>query len=235
MDRYWLELAPKERVNRAYLPEFRDRWRAHFIPPRAKSLPPNAIDLTLYYNGCLKQCIFATPNDSEATEYTWGNLPYGAVQLDGIPFDIRGVVHVTGKTVEVRTPNLLPKAVTNIVIGQKCQRIHFIHGTQWRDPIGTPVGRYRISFADGTHETVVLEFGLDILSWWVGFNQVQGDLFRARRIAKGTNGLLQTDLWSLGLYMRTWQNPRPDVAIRSIDFESAMGESAPFLAGLTVE
>jgi hypothetical protein len=40
---------------------------------------------------------------------------------------------------------------------------------------------------------------------------------------------------SLVLYKSTFDNPRPDVTLASLDYVSTMTEAAPFLVGLTVE
>jgi len=37
------------------------------------------------------------------------------------------------------------------------------------------------------------------------------------------------------LYLRTWENPTPDIEVLSIDCESAMTLCAPFLIALSVE
>jgi hypothetical protein len=37
------------------------------------------------------------------------------------------------------------------------------------------------------------------------------------------------------LYHRSWENPRPDVEVLSIDFVSRMTRSGPFLVALTVD
>ena len=40
---------------------------------------------------------------------------------------------------------------------------------------------------------------------------------------------------SLRLYVKTWNNPWPEVKVRSIEFVSEMGVSAPFLVAITAE
>ena len=39
----------------------------------------------------------------------------------------------------------------------------------------------------------------------------------------------------IGLYLSTWSNPLPDQRITSIDYRSAMANSAPFLIAITLE
>ena len=233
--RFWNQLPPVERVNRAYLPETAASWRRHFIPRRPKGLDPRQIDLTGFYNGALSQSPFITLNPSEAIENNWGTLPSGSVTLGGVPFDIRGVIHLSGQNLETRIPGRVPASVTNIPVAMKCQRIHFVGATQWGDPPGTVVCRYRMHYEDGTTEVMAVEFERDIQSWWLRREDNQGDLQRAKRVAQGSNARLDSNRWTLSLYLQTWKNPKPDIQVRSIDLESAMLNSSPFVAGITVE
>lgn len=41
--------------------------------------------------------------------------------------------------------------------------------------------------------------------------------------------------WGVRLYKLTWTNPRPEVEIKSLDLESTMTQSAPFVVAITVE
>jgi serine/threonine protein kinase len=233
--RFWDHLPPVERINRAYQPEAAASWRRHFIPSRPKGLEPRQIDLTAFYNGALSQSLFLTLNPSEAMENTWGTLPKGSVSLGGIPFDIRGVIHLSGQNLESRIPKLMPATVTNIPVAMKCQRIHFVGATQWGDPPGTVVCRYRMHYADGTSEVMAVEFEWNVQSWWLRREDNQGDLKRAKRVGQGSNARLDSNRWTLSLYLQTWNNPKPDLEVKSIDLESAMLNSSPFVAGITVE
>ena len=37
------------------------------------------------------------------------------------------------------------------------------------------------------------------------------------------------------VYLSTWENPRPEIEVTTLDFVSAMTRSAPFLIALTAE
>ncbi len=233
--RFWGQLPPVERVNRAYPPQTAAAWRRHFIPSRPKGLAPRLIDLTPFYNGALDQSPFLTLNPGEAVENTWGTLPKGNVTLGGVPFDIRGVIHLSGQNLESRIPKVMPSSVTNIPVGLRCQRIHFVGATQWGDPPGTVVCRYRMNYADGTSAVMPVEFEWDVQSWWLRREDNQGDLQRAKRVGQGSNARLDSNRWTLSLYLQTWKNPKPHLEVRSIEIESAMLNSSPFVAGITVE
>ncbi len=231
---FWRNLPPVERVNRAYSREYADSWRRHFIPSRPNRLDPRQIDLTPFYNGALAQSIFLTLNPREAVENNWGTLPSGTVILGGVPFDLRGVVQLNGRNTEARIAGLIPRSVV-IPLDRLVHRLHVLHAVQWGDPAGTVVARYRLHYADGSVEELPMEFERDVMAWWVGWNQPHGDLSRAKRVATGSNAALPGDQWSLALYLRSWDNPHPERRVTRVEFESMMQNSAPFIAGLTVE
>ncbi len=233
--RFWEQLPPIERVNRAYQADWAESWRRHFIPRRPEGLDLKQLDLTRFYNGSLGQSLFLTLNPGEAAENNWGTLPSGSVVLGGVPFDIRGIIQLSGQNLESRIPKRVPTAVTNIPVGMKCQRIHFVGATQWGDPPGTVVCRYRLHYVDGTSEVLPVEFEWDVQSWWLRREDNPGDLRRAKRVGQGSNARLDSNRWTLALYLQTWNNPKPDLEVRAIDLESSMLNSSPFVAGITVE
>ena len=51
----------------------------------------------------------------------------------------------------------------------------------------------------------------------------------------GHNAAVRAEGASLRLYRTTWANPRPEVQLREIRYESARTTAAPFVLGLTVE
>jgi len=42
-----------------------------------------------------------------------------------------------------------PSAVTNIPIGCKAVRLHFLHGTGWTEANGVQIGSYLLNYVDG--------------------------------------------------------------------------------------
>ena len=101
--------------------------------------------------------------------------------------------------------------------------------------MGTVVAKYRLYYADGSTAELPIEFERDVMAWWVGWNQPQWDLPKAKRVATGSNAALPGDQWSLALYLRNWDNPHPERWVTRVEFESTMQNSAPSMAGLTVE
>jgi hypothetical protein len=98
-------------------------------------------------------------------------------------------------------------------------------------------------YADGSsHETNIVA-GVHVNDWW-------GPLFKTAipkryfQMAEGTERAWTgynphirrwQPLLSLILYKTTFENPRPDVELASLDYISTETITAPFMVGLTVE
>jgi hypothetical protein len=92
----------------------------------------------------------------------------------------------------------------------------------WSSP---KVGEYRIHYEDGKIERVVLQKEININDWWQ-----PGDLSEALLGVVKENKLSQ----GVGLWVMPWSNPRTEIKITSIDFES-YGKALPILVALTGE
>jgi len=201
-----------------------DNLEALDLQPRDSKTPPQSIDLSPYYNGTLdwNSLVSEIPRQAFLTE-----LPRGLQVLPGssnVVFDLRGIVQVNHDL------NLsgIPRAVTNIAILRKCRRLHFLHATNRGETSpDRQIGTYILHFSDGKQEEFPINYGRDVHSWALVPNDPVDDA--GGRVAwrgKTTN---------TRVYMSTWENPRPDIEVTSLDFVSAPTRSDPFLIALTAE
>ena len=150
---------------------------------------------------------------------------------------MRGIVHLSSaNTEQVVLRANYPRAVNGIKVAQRAHQIHFLHGTGWArfDPAGTPAGKYIVHLANGEQRDVPVCLATDICDWHLSRaarNQPTGG--QSKLAWRGKSGIGEDQ--ELGLCMKTWENPLPDVEITRIDFVSAMNEAAPFLLAITVE
>ncbi|MFM1945679.1 MAG: hypothetical protein RI897_4661, partial [Verrucomicrobiota bacterium] len=124
-----------------------------------------------------------------------------------------------------------PKAVEGIAVHRKADRLYFLHACAWPSPVGTQVGMYVIHYANGQQQQVPINYGKDVLDWWLNEGT---DGFAVDVAWKGANSASPGGP-ELGIFKTTWNNPRPEQEIESIDYRSAMTDSAPFLLGITAE
>jgi outer membrane lipoprotein-sorting protein len=203
-----------------------DRARlAELIGPRAANAGPDLVDLSLHYNAPLTQAWHSgvTNNDLSA-------LPRGLQTIQGIPFDLRGVVQLAG-TAEPYLRRLFPEQRRDVDIQQRARRLHFLHACGWTATDGTPIGHYVVHYADGAQRLIPIIYGYDVRNWWPQPNEpapASTGLILAWQSTPATGDPRR-------LYLTSWTNPRPEVPIRSLDYVSGMAGPAPFLVALTVE
>lgn len=204
----------------------------HFLPMRPQNATSQQIDLTSYYNALLDEDWTPT----SGTSATLDLLPQGLQNFAGTQFDVRGVIQLNGPGINQYGWYgwSYPTKVTGIQIGQHCDKLHFLHGSNWARQ-KDPAGSYRINYKDGTSETIKLISQIDFKDWaqWIArpiqWNTL-GDGVRLAWIGRTAQANRV-----VCLFIKTWDNPHPDKEIESIDFVSAMNQSSPFLVALTVE
>ena len=214
------------------------------IPARPSSLGAEQLDLSPFYNASTNESWLTDPELPTGGFRDWnslGGLPTGAVELGGILFDIRGIIQLDSPAIRRQPDRKFPSSLSGIPVGQTSEALHFLHACAYGKmiPTGEPVsiGSYLIHYEDGQTTEIPVRLGKDLSDWHLEpgereANQVAGpDGFNIAW--EGSN--LSTDRRgaSLALYRTTWKNPRPEQAIRSLDFRSAGQSPAPFLIAVT--
>src|SRR5436190_12208008 len=203
------------------------------IPTRDPKADPHLVDLSSKYNGLLTEQWHPDATGLPEGANHLGALPRGVQKLGGTEFDVRGVIQLTGTQAEYAGGSF-PESQTGIKIGQKCKQLHMLHATGWRTEDGTPVGKYVLHYAGGSQSTLNIVYGVDARDWW----ETSGERKEAKSatiVWSGSNQATDSAGSSLRLFKRTYENPKPDLSIETIDFVSAQSESAPFLIAVTLE
>jgi hypothetical protein len=200
------------------------------IPRRPPQLDSRHIDLSAFFNGGFDRNWHFDPNILNDLSL----LPTGLKELAGVAFDIRGLIQL-GRRAEGLRGNenlgLFPSQVTGIPMDLECRQLHFLHSAvlAW-DPKGTRIGTYRLNFEDGERVELPIVMGEELLEWrrppWPV--EPAGSLTVAW---EGVNGSGIT----VRLFKTSWQNPRPEVRILSLDFVGHETQGAPFLVAITAE
>lgn len=219
------------------------------IPPRAPGIEPELIDLTPHYNvGLTEGWVPALAGRlSESTNYIVkaGNdlsfLPEGRVVLDRIPFDVRGAIQLDGRLLNPLGGAPWPAQVEPIRVERPARRLHFLHAAcaAFRGPFQTPIGSYRIHYADGTTAEIPLRLARELLETWQPTSQMIQALRNQppeganapRYAAMGVNPTRHL----FALFRTSWTNPKPGVPILTLSFLSAQTDAAPFLVAVTAE
>ena len=193
--------------------------RAGGVSARDPAAEGRLVDLSAFYN-------LELGGDFDS------KLPTGVRALEGTQFDVRGFIFLaSGKLY----PNRVPDQMLGIPVALKGRRIHLLHGTIFGgfDPLGTPIGKYVLHFADGTALERPLVLGRDVLDTRAdppppgAANATMAWAVQDPRPGKGDN--------TERLYVTTWDNPHPETEIVSLDFISFRTTAAPFLVAVTIE
>jgi len=192
-----------------------DNLRGLNLPARHKETPSTSIDLSLHYNVSPEM----KPTSGSTPLLAW--LPLGRTNLAGIDFDLRGTVQLVGDFFDA-----FPQEMPGIQIAQKCRYLHFLHSSLGIATESSSIGAYRVHYTDGESLDIPIRYGEDLRS-------------RLRendpRATSAATDLMSTDGSRIRYYKRTWENPRPNVSIASIDFISNKTGAAPFLIAITAE
>ncbi|MCB1099024.1 MAG: hypothetical protein KDN22_25860, partial [Verrucomicrobiae bacterium] len=198
---------------------------ARGIPPRPAQAPVTCIDLSAHYTAALDESWHGAQWDGQ----NLGPLPRGIQTLDDVAFDLRGIVQLSGLSVDRYAPGY-PDAASGISVGMPVRELHFLHALGWGQYAHTEsrVASYVVHFADGSTETIPLVNGRDIYEWGIQIDR--SELHEGVSIAwEGVNARGS----HIKLFRKMWRNPKPEIAIESIDFVSTGTNAAPFLVALT--
>ena len=199
------------------------------IPPRSEEAPETSVDLSPFFNGSLTE----TWHQGGITGNDLAALPRGLSTIGGVAYDLRGVIQLTGGGAEKALSVTFPAEVQGIKVNQSAAQIHFLHGCGWNDGEGSPIGTYIIRYQDGTTVEIPIEYGIHMRDWWTPTSQAEvpsGDIAWI-----GSNSAAASQDKTIQLYHLAWKNPNPEKTIAAIDFNSARGESAPFLLAITID
>lgn len=153
-------------------------------------------------------------------------LPGGVTAFGGVPFQVEGVVQLRGAGQRKNTSSY-PEKVRGIPVRAKASKLHFLHATCWWVSDGTPIAAYRIRFADGSRLEIPVLYGANVRDWFFDANDPNQGQHAAWSSKEGR--------FFHRVYQTVWENPKPQVEIREVDFVSLGTACYPFLLAITVE
>jgi hypothetical protein len=208
----------------------------------ADTVNATTIDLKPYVNAAL--------TDSPASaagnyDNNLADLPSGVNVYGGVPFDVEGLIQLSGKSLISVFHKNFPVEVDGIAIHRRCAKIYLLHAGDWIDlpDFGKIVAKLVLHYQDGSQRQIDVVAGRDGFDFWSPLFTTGADPRYSRmspdteRAWTGSNRFLK-QLWpdeSLILYKSAFANPQPDLKVSTVDFVSTMTGTAPFLVGLTVE
>ena len=196
------------------------------IPQRDPRATEAQLDLSSHYNVGLRQA-----ESQSDRENSLSGLPAGLQILAGVTFDARGIIRLAGDEVLAAS---MPARANHIPVAQSCQRLHFLHATGRPTAAGNVIGKYLVHYANGTILTIPIVYGYALRDWWVKEGEPPAP--KGLELAwSGSNAEAAANGTTIRLFKWTWENPLPEIEIRSLDFVSALTGCAPFLVAVTAE
>ncbi len=210
---------PKTPSNNLAL-RYRDAWRPQVFTPIAGKL----VDLS--------SAVTRKLTDPDETQWIQkgpstdlSKLPTGVVQLGPYQFNISGAVMLKGARPGAAD---LPQSVTlEFPAATKARTLVFLHTTGWiSNQRYEKIGSYVLTYADGSKATLALEYGRHLTSW--ADTSVRTAVFDPVWRGETSDGL------AVGLNALAWNNPKPDLEIRSLTLDSTGNSANLALIGLTL-
>ena len=156
--------------------------------------------------------------------------------LDGL-VQLQGRVRQKGETI-YNAPGLEAFAwkKTDVAVGRRFKSATWLQGTVWTAEAGETAGWLVWHFSDGDTERVPILYGHDTARFWAEPAQKAGEKNFAEPVWQVHEDAQAAgrERW-LRAYRQTWVNPRPAMAVASVDFVSNPAcRAAPFLIAINV-
>ena len=216
--------------------------RMDLRPQRQHRKGETTINLKPYVNAALTDSRASSAGNSDNN---LADLPSGVNVYGGVPFDVEGLIQLSGRALISVFHKNYPEEVDGIAIHRRCAKIYLLHSGDWMGvpAYGNTVAKLVLHYEDGSQREIDIVAGRDVFEFWSplfttgvdpGFSGMSPDTEPAWT---GSNRFLEK-YWpdeSLVLYKSAFANPQPDLTVSTVDYVSTMmTETAPFLVGLTV-
>src|SRR5206468_3236360 len=127
-----------------------------------------------------------------------------------------------------------PDRVEGFLLNTGCRKLHLLHGTTGKMPNGTPIAQCVLHYASGQQAEITIKYGEHVRDWWHRPNDPKPEPPLAAAWT-GQNRLTRREGASLNIYVSTFENPRPQDPIQTVDFVSANTRCSPFFLGLSTD
>lgn len=173
------------------------------------------------------------PWNNYRPSHEWTPPVEGRRTFNGVPFELTGIVQLTGVNQTRGGDFRAPSAA--FAIDRKFTRIHLLHHSEFRAATGTPAAHMILRYADDTEHVFTLRYGLHFQDWY-HFSRTRmpmGATTQYAWLVPQLNNLEGTPL--SGLWQTAVPNPHPDKLVREIAFRTVFGPVSYTLDALTLE
>lgn len=173
-------------------------------------------------------------------ENTFRYLHRGLRTLNGIPFDIQGVILLNSRELEPWAPRF-PHRVDGIPVNTACRTIHFLQSSghayeymysQFEE--GLTVASVEIRYANGQVQTNAVRLSKETADWWFNPGSPNPPA-KTTTVWTGLSAASEANSRAIRLFDYTWPNPHPDWPIASLNLVSARNTPTWMVLAITTE
>lgn len=186
------------------------------------------IDLTSYYDK-------GERSDFDGHDNGWATFPKGDQVFQGIPFNARGMVMLSGRSLAAIKNFPLQKSISEVPVNRKFEQLHLLQGAAFRAERGTVLAHARIDYADGTWELLPIAYGVHTADLWRSCFEPPVELAANSRLgwvaippAVVGGGL------STRMFLTSFDNPHPDRMVETVSVQSTDAVASVIVVGITV-
>jgi hypothetical protein len=183
------------------------------------------IDLTGHYT---------TPASAlEDSSSYWGEIPWEFQVFRHVPLQIDGIMCLWGAG-NAKAGADYPEEVTGIAVNQKFETLYVYHCTFFNSPKNTPVYDLVFRYADGESATNTMLYGVDTMDFNTpGGNRIRGPSGNNTKVAWVGSSFTPDGKHPLLFSLTAVKNPRPSIAVTSMDLFSSKNQSAGIILAMT--
>lgn len=159
------------------------------------------------------------------------SLPTGKQKFGDITYEIgEGVLQLGSSNVTTK-----PNKIEGIKVNRTLKKLHFLQACGYNTTADTVIGKYIIRYEDKSTAEIEIVYGKDVVDWWAYPDQQAPT--KGKAVWEGENEASKGFEAKIKLYNMTWENPKPDKKVATIDFVAPNPEqaAAPFCVAITAE
>ncbi|HEY1663000.1 MAG TPA: carboxypeptidase-like regulatory domain-containing protein [Verrucomicrobiae bacterium] len=165
-------------------------------------------------------------------------LPKGQQVFDGVPFQVDGVIQLSGSGRPGNSGHPdAPDGVTNIIVNSGFEVLHLLMAVDGSTDEGADVAQIKLVYMDGSQSTLSLKYGDQIRNWTGPWHRSEKPLHDTNATSVAWIGQA-SDPASVDRYARLYhvmlKNPRPDKNVSTISLSKVVDNVGPFFAGITI-
>jgi hypothetical protein len=159
------------------------------------------------------------------------SLPTGKQKFGDVEFEIGdGLLQLGSSMVDTK-----PKEIKDIKVGRTLKKLHFLQACGYNADDDTVIGKYVVHYDDKSTAEIEIVYGRDVVDWWA-YPDRKGPT-KGKAVWEGENEASKGFDAKIKLYLMTWENPKPDKKVETIDFVATNPDqpAAPFCVAITAE